>query len=506
MSVIIRLVANNNTTKRFFFFFLKSFRLFFPAKTVHRKIIETSGKLENLDDSTESNQFGNQDKIEESIVPVEPHDNDDDDDEVIGNDDDDDDDDRADKSMDNEKTVNPEDLGNNEDYYDAYEDNGENPETKPEKSQEVAIFKNSYQEDKREKNNFLVTAIIPQDMKIKPFKNGDDWMTMNQDQVVAEKKPETVGKGKKFTCQLSIDFTPKTSQEKSSMMMATNETLAIENKKGEHVGDSANRFDVIASDSKQGDNSVVTYKKNNKSLEIKITQTDSKDNSNNNKNFLQQKMILEFGKNEKSTGSNSAGKSPKFEFNLALTNLGVGKKTNVDSNSEKENLELNLPEERNNEALASSRTEWNDATDELPEEEKSYTDENPRYKVDIPPSEPGNDLDEKRSIFGSGGSDDYKDENDSNEPATELKTYEDSLRYEKNLEFLQGKTTKKIKGEDGDENGENENENVNDGDGGDGDDNNNNDDGYDDDDVTKDKPSAILIQNGQTKLALIRYK
>lgn len=359
------------------------------------------------------------------------------------------------------KPSNLEETTNYEDYYDAYEDN-EISTGKTEEAKEAATASAEDQagESKPEKKNFLVTAIIPQDMNVQRAKVEDeDWMKVDQE-VVADKRVDCPTKrGKKFTCELSIDFSAKRNQQ----ILEENQSEIQGGEVEEAKNQTSESFDVIPFNGEtKGEKPLVTFKKANKSLEIKITQMEQKEGTN--QNYVHQKMIVKFAKEPNSAVGPK--KPSKFEFNLALSGLGEGGKKTVKSDSENQAFELNISDDGNSETETSPRTVWNDATDDLVDAEPFPPEES--TQEEITSSETESEADEKQSVV----SEDSKGEPP--ESIGSAKSYEDSLRYEKNLEFLQQKSSDRVKDED--------------------------------EEVSKEKPSAILIQNGQTKLALIRYQ
>ncbi|KAK6629169.1 hypothetical protein RUM43_002986 [Polyplax serrata] len=378
------------------------------------------------------------------------------------------------ESENDEKSNNLEDSSNYEDYYDAYEDNENISNTPREKTKEPTVSSEQNEDaGKTERDNFLVTAIIPKDMDLNSMATSEDEaMKVEQEEEMSEKKVESPAKkGKKFSCELSIDFSARKSRSSSyerqqPMVTPVGQTELVQNGTTSEVM-------PFTGEIKQ-EKSLVMYKKNNQSLEIKITQLDQKDNQN--KNYVHQKMVVKFGKDSQEPTSCGPVKPSKFEFNLALTGR-EGSKPQIEGDpSNFQDNEIQHVEEMNKVEEASPRTVWNDAAEEEEGErdlQPQEQEQQERQSQDIPEgdvclSRTDSEAEDTKSV----SSEDAK-EDTSDKLGTNSKLYEDSLRYEKNLEFLQQKS---------------------------------NDRPSDADEVTSGKPSAILIQNGQTKLALIRYQ
>lgn len=374
---------------------------------------------------------------------------------------------------------------NFEDYFDAFE-SSENHGGKVEGVLDPTTSELS--ENEKKETNFIATAIIPQDMSTPVENVQNDSMKIDEEPIVVEKNSDLVSKkAKKFTCELSIDFTHKKNVEDESGISV------LENRPEEERSQTTHELLPlpIGSDTK-GEKSLLLFKKANSTFEIKITQVDQKDKPSTNR--LQQKMIVKFGKDSEQAEKNT--KPPKFEFNLAVTGLGESAKVEEQSDAkvERTETEIEYPESERMEREieyaeseiskieATPRTVWNDANDMLEEEmresiEGQFEEENEEVEIaELSPLPGASDaiddavddivdyaIDKDNCEF-----DVSKEETPDNNSNINMKSYEDSLRYEKNLEFLQQKVR-------------------------------------DEETVARDKPSAILIQDGQTKLALIRY-
>ncbi|KAL0280208.1 UNVERIFIED_CONTAM: hypothetical protein PYX00_001575 [Menopon gallinae] len=318
----------------------------------------------------------------------------------------------------------------------------------------------------------------------------------------------------KFTCELSIDFVQRRRPNQiSDRAICFNE----QGKSEQNLV--AVRETETQEYSLERENSMVTFKKSNKCLEIKITKVDQTERSQN-RSFCQ-KMVVEIvgGKmNEEETSETSISPpEPIEERKTELeespersdeeSGIALDRNESLDSKSEscmiKQSVEEGEQYQVNEERIEnrnfeldmfSPRTVWDDANDglensadcaktceppaettddqeeskETGEEESQTMSEATQKKMIIQVEDEKSETNEQ-FLKGTCNIQMFSDDSIKN-----LKSYQDSLRYEKNLQFLNHKTDEKVKESD--------------------------------EETLRAKPSAILIQTGQAKVAVIRYQ
>lgn len=354
-----------------------------------------------------------------------------------------------------------------------------------------------------DKDDCLLTRVVPKGER----ENDEGMILENSDNY---HPPE---KFNKFTCELSIDFVQKRRHPNQVSDRAI--CLHEQNKSEQNL--------TVVDDTEspayslEGEKSLVMFKKLNKCLEIKITKVDQRESPGRN---FHQKMVVEFvgsKMNPEETSDTSVNLSAEVEEpekeseesperSDEESGIALDRNESLDSKSEICMIKSSADQEEQHQVneeqtddhrvevdVFTPRTVWDDATDGLegsrdpveicespPVDEDDDENKEP-LKEEFPsaPEAVGKNMIIQLEDKKSETTEQFMKNKCNIEMLTEdsiknLKIYQDSLRYEKNLQFLNSKIDEKCPESD--------------------------------DETLKEKPSAILIQTDQAKVAVIRYQ